>query len=230
MGLVLAAGCVQQHETTLHFAHYSVGADAGFSEDLPSGFHCDNTNGLTGCALLFLDGGACIPNPVRTNPTVSFNVVVDFLTGVPPGVPDTYEMFGLYCDTDAGLCPLAPGTRRCFPVTLLDAGLLYQDNEVAPAVTAALQAFDGGIISTDAPGGTVVVRAVSTHESCPPESQTRFALDQLVGCAHSQPVVLKDLENVELELYTNSPANYGECTLAYCANASGCYFVRPDGG
>jgi hypothetical protein len=146
-------------------------------------------------------------------------------------LPDTYELFALYCDTDAGLCPLAPGTRRCFPVTLPDAGLLYQASDIAPAVTAALQAVDGGIVSVDAPTGNVVARAIATQEACPPESQTTFDLNQLIGCAHSAPVILQDVDTVELKLNTNSPANYGECSLAYCANASGCVFTAPpDGG
>jgi hypothetical protein len=102
---------------------------------------------------------------------------------------------------------------------------------VAPAVTAALQSLDGGLVSAAAPGGPVVVRAVSTYEPCPPESETAFDLSLLVGCAHSAPVILQDSDRVELELTTNTPADYGECTVAYCAgDATGCVPQLPDGG
>jgi hypothetical protein len=72
---------------------------------------------------------------------------VDFLLGAPVGEFNTVQIFG-YCDSDGGVCPMAPGSRICIPVTLQDAGTLFAASQIAPTINAMLE---GELVAFAAP-------------------------------------------------------------------------------
>lgn len=184
--LATLVGCQVEHKVKLELA-----GDAG---SISQGFLCRTEAALPGLAagdFLFERGHDLASGEVRFSIVVEVTSLGDVLPGCLPE-----EILGV-CRS-VGDCPSAG--RFCAPIVAQGPRgkrlATMNESETAAFVGqlgAALKALPP--LFRDAPDGPVVVRAVATTEPCETlDVAERFAVDGLMGCAYSCPVVLDDLD------------------------------------
>lgn len=165
------------------------------------------------------DGGGFLIWRARAAGRVS--VVVDFL-GIPGGEPQCLpQSLVRWCATHC--CHQMIPARVCSEILLGDGGPLPIDPR---ALAAQIQQGLRGVrITSDAPNGQLMVRAVVTTERCADLSPgagaasiPRFDSDHLVGCAYSCPVTL-DAVSGSLELGLPAFNDLCEPIVEVCATA-----------
>jgi hypothetical protein len=181
--VIVFAGCGEEHRSiTLR-----LGPD---DQTISQGFKCLEEVGATALAAR----GYTATGPNRGDFVA--NLVVDFI--VLDGVPSCRgEEILAWCG-DHACEPAIEQVRFCARVELLDMTLdEIINNTRLPEIYADLR--DAGPITTDAPDGPVIVRAVATTQSCAQLQAVggvypAFDRTALIGCAYSCPLLLDEVD------------------------------------
>ncbi len=198
LAAAVAPACARDHEVRL-----LLGPD---ENTLTQGLTCRDASGQ------LLSARALVQGRLR------FNVVVDLLDlgGDVPGCRG--EELLTWCN-ERGCAPvLVADGRFCAPIDL----------DASQSMTAVVdeiyrQLAAAGTVVRDGPDGPVLVRAVATTAPCAALTSAAggayppFDLADVFGCAYSCPVVLDDVDEVQLSLDTLSD----RCSAEVFACAAG---------
>jgi hypothetical protein len=159
-------------------------------------FKVQDSGAVRGFACNARKGG--FPMATRIGATRRASLVVDLFRA--PGLSrcSSVELLDYCKETDC--YPIAEA-RKCFDLEVdVDGGTAANS---AARLGAALQGIKGPALGTDVPGEAVVIKVVGLATSCADALATpeRIELNQVVGCATSCPIVLKNADlDVRLDL------------------------------
>jgi len=170
--LLMVLGCERTHDVSIR-----LGPD---DKSVTTGFQCRRADDT------FIGDIALVGDRLK------FNVVVDFID-LGGGVPGCRGEELVKTCKQPGACTIATTTRYCAPLDL-PVALIGQADQKQLIGLVHDQLVAQGAITTDAPNGPVLVRAVATTESCAAITPGHaFTPDQVIGCAYSCPVVLDEI-------------------------------------
>ena len=170
--LLALLGCERTHDVSIR-----LGPD---DQSVTTGFQCRR------------DDGTFIGDIALVGDRLKFNVVVDFID-LGGGVPGCRGEELVKTCKQRGACTLPTTARYCAPLDL-PVALIGQADQKQLIGLVHDQLVADGAITTDAPNGPLLIRAVATTESCAAITPGHpFALAQVIGCAYSCPVVLDDI-------------------------------------
>jgi hypothetical protein len=172
LALLALLGCERTHDVSIR-----LGPD---DQSVTTGFQCRRADDT------FIGDIALVGDRLK------FNVVVDFID-LGGGVPGCRGEELVKTCKQPGACTIAGTTRFCVPLDL-PVALIGQADQKQLIALVHDQLVAQGAITTDAPNGPVLIRAVATTESCTAITPGHpFALAQVIGCAYSCPVVLDEI-------------------------------------